>query len=330
MIVTDTRFLAMLLALVLSACQSTPTPQEQAAAEAERRDALFDSIRGQEREWAGLETKTAEVKGHPLVYSRGGPEGAPVLLMLHGYSGSRDDFNRVAYHLADDFRLIIPDLPGHGDTPLAPEQDVSTVATVERINALVDQLGIDRFHVVGHSLGGAYAIQVAITRMSRVDSLTLIASAGVYENNPSEVMTRLNAGENPLLVRDKADLRRVLALVMAEPPFVPEELHGPLYRYQNERLGNYQRVFDALQDSRDHFTPETFRSGLGYIRAPVLLLWGEQDALFPPVVLDEIQPAFKNARRRVLPGIGHMPPLEAPRLTARAIADHVSGSPVNL
>jgi len=327
--VIDTRFLATLLALTLtlSACQSTPTPQEQMAAEAERGDVLFASIREQEREWAGLETKRLEVEGYPLVYSRGGPDDAPVLLMLHGYSSSRDDFNRVASYLVDDFQLIIPDLPGHGDTPLAPEQDVSAAATVELINALVDKLGIDRFHVVGHSLGGAYAMQVAITRINRVDSLTLIASAGVYENNPSDVMARINAGENPLLVREQTDLARVMALVMAQPPFVPMELHGPLYRYQNERRANYQRVLQALEQSRGHFTPQTFRSGLGFIRAPVLLLWGEKDALFPPVVLDEIQPAFRNAQRVVLPGIGHMPPREAPWLTAQAIAKHVRALP---
>ena len=328
----DTRFLATLLALTLtlSACQSTLTPQQQASAEAERGDVLFASIREQEREWAGLETNRLEVAGYPLVYSRGGADDAPVLLMLHGYSGSRDDFNRVASYLVDDFQLIIPDLPGHGATPLAPEQDVSAVATVERINALVDKLGIDRFHVVGHSLGGAYAIQVAITRISRVNSLTLIASAGVYENNPSDVMARINAGENPLLVREQSDLARVMALVMAEPPFVPRELHGPLYRYQSERQANYRRVFQAIEESRDHFTPQTFRSGLGFIRAPVLLLWGEKDALFPPVVLDEIQPAFRNAQRVVLPGIGHMPPREAPRLTAQAIAEHVRSLPSSL
>lgn len=315
----------VLLLLTLSGCQTAPNPGDTARrAQEQRNDALLTSFLKQERAWAGLKTRKLSVGGHPLVFSEGGPADGPVILMLHGFSGSRDNWNRVARALTERYHLIIPDLPGNGDTPLAPDQPVTSVAIVELLTDLMDRLDVDHFSLAGHSLGGAYAIRMAATQSPRVDHLALIDSAGIYADNPSALMKQIDNGKNPLLIRGEEDLPRLLNLVMAEPPFIPRQLMRPMARRQMAHQEDYKRIFAEVREEQNHYTPKSFRRNLYFIHARVLLLWGEKDRIFPPVVLDEIQPHFRNARRKVLAGIGHIPMLEAPRETATAIRDFIA------
>ncbi|MDX1803945.1 MAG: alpha/beta fold hydrolase [Alcanivorax sp.] len=282
-------------------------------------DALLASFLQQERRWAGLQTRQAEIDGHKLVYSEGGDRAAPALVLLHGFSGSRDNWNRVAHYLSPHFHLIIPDMPGHGDSPLAANQDASPVAMAYTVIGLLEKLGITHYHLAGHSLGATFATQIGVVRGSMVESVTLLDGAGVYQT-VSPLMARVyGGGENPLLVRKPGDFRRVMGLVMNDAPFFPEEVIRPMERRQIAHLDNYKRVFAAANALRKNYTPDTFRNSLRFLRPPVLLIWGAQDKLFPPATMKEIQPVFKSARAVVLDGVGHTPIIEAPRKTARAM-----------
>lgn len=290
-----------------------------AQAKKNHEDALLTSFLQQERSWAGLQTRAAEVGGHRVVYSEGGDITAPALVLLHGFSGSRDNWNRVARYLSPHFHLIVPDLPGHGDSPLADDQDVSPVAMAYTVIGLLEKLGVERYHVAGHSLGATFAIQMGVVRGSVVDSVTLLDGAGVYDTVTPLMAQVYGAGENPLFVRERGDFRRVLGLVMSDVPFFPDEVFNPMEQRQIRHLANYQRVFAAANALRHNYTPETFRNSLRFLRPPVLLIWGEKDQLFPPAAMEEIQPVFKSAQSVVLNGIGHTPIMEAPKETAQAM-----------
>lgn len=309
---------ALLLHLSLVGCATAPRAPETTPLE------RFNEVMAQERAWAGLETRHIAVHGLNVTYSVGGPQDAPTLVLLHGLASDRNHWNRVAKRLVQDFRVYIPDMPGHGAT--APLEDPSLTNVGEIVNGFIDSIPAKRVHIVGHSLGGAHAIRLSITRMSRIASLTLVNSAGVYANNPSPLMQEMmEQGGNPFEIHDLADMSRLLAQVSEVEPFVPADLKQGWLQSHLAHQPAYQATLDAMRDTSTHFTPETFRANLRFIRAPVMLVWGEEDKLFPLETLQELQSALPKARTERLPGVGHMPLFEAPHMTALAIREFVQG-----
>jgi len=313
--------IAVVLPVLLAGCQSSASSQPYAKPSAAVADSqsLLTSVLAQERAWAGLETRTATIEGQPFTYSIGGPENAPSLLLIHGYTGSRDNWNRVAHYLSRDYRVVVPDMPGHGDTPLVEGQPLEPAKVSALLHKLMKSVARDIYHVAGHSLGGVYAIQLAVYYDENVEAVVLIDSAGIYETNTSDVVARMEAGEEAMVVTRERSLQQIMDMVMADAPFFPKELVAPMSDRQLAHRQSHRRVLDAVLETRGYFTPKTFREGLRYIDSPVLLLWGSDDPLFPPAVTDEILPYFKDGSRIVLDGVGHIPILEAPWRTVEAM-----------
>lgn len=115
-----------------------------------------------------------------VAYRDLGPRGAPVLLLLHGSPGRKENFAGLAEPLAERFRVIIPDLPGFGASQRDVD-DVSILAHGRALGALLETLGVERVHVVGFSMGGGPALHLADLAPDRVASLTLLSSIGVQE-----------------------------------------------------------------------------------------------------------------------------------------------------
>src|SRR5215813_12105128 len=107
-------------------------------------------------------------------------DSRPVVVLLHGSPGNAKDFNSLAPMLAKNFRVIRPDLPGFGDSS-HNVPDYSTRAHAHYVLALLDALGVERAHVVGFSMGGGVALNMADIAPERISSLTMLSSIGVQE-----------------------------------------------------------------------------------------------------------------------------------------------------
>lgn len=312
--------LALCAAFMLGGCGTLAGTNATPSAQDDR--ARFDAVMVQERAWAGLETRQVEAGGLTFTYSVGGPEDGPTLVLLHGLAADRNHWNRVAKRLVREFRVYIPDFPGHGETP--PLATLSFTHVGEALNAFIDTLPAQRVHVVGHSLGGVHAIRLGATRMSRVASLVLVNSAGVYVDNPSVLMQEIEQGGNPFHVEDFAGMERLFRQVSEMDPFVPDDLRPGWLAHHKAHQQWYTETLDAMRETSTQFTPEAFRANLRFLRAPMLYIWGEQDQLFPLQALQQLQQARPSAETVRLPGVGHMPLYEAPHMTALAIRDFVS------
>jgi pimeloyl-ACP methyl ester carboxylesterase/membrane protein DedA with SNARE-associated domain len=115
-----------------------------------------------------------------VVFREHGPADAPVVVLLHGSPGSKDDFATVAPELNRRFRVIVPDLPGFGEST-REIPDYSIRAHANYLDQLMLRLGVDRFHVVGFSMGGGVAIELARRLPEELLSLTLLSAIGVQE-----------------------------------------------------------------------------------------------------------------------------------------------------
>ena len=125
---------------------------------------------------AGPEVRTAEVGGRQIRYAGAGQDG-DVVLLVHGYGGDRNSWLFLHEPLAARHRVYALDLPGHG-TSSKDVGDGSVSLLVDAVLGVLDAVGVERAHLVGHSLGGAVAVAAAARHPERVHSLILIAPAG--------------------------------------------------------------------------------------------------------------------------------------------------------
>jgi pimeloyl-ACP methyl ester carboxylesterase len=282
---------------------------------------------------AGLHTEHATVEaaggdgtggaGTEMAYFIGGPEDAPVIVMLHGYSSERDIWIRFAKKFTDDYRVIIPDLAGHGDTPFKEGADYSAPAQAERVAALLDALDIDEAHLIGNSMGGFIAATFGHRYPERTLSLALVDAAGVTSPHPSEMDTQIEAGHNPFLLTERDQFDDFYAMTMAKPPFLPGFV----------KTAKAQDYVDRREELAEIFTGFHHRflldENLAEITAPTLVMWGEKDQLVDPSTAAVWAEGLPNARLVTYADLGHMPMIEDPDRSAgdyREFLDEVEQS----
>lgn len=133
-----------------------------------------------------------------------------VLLLIHGMGSGSVAWKPISAELARQFRVILVDLPGHGKTPLPNDQPMDPMALAEAVFETMDSQGITKFHIVGNSLGGWIALEMAVLRPAAVLSLTALAPAGLWlepfkMRNPGTTIARMLANSlrvvSPLLLR---------------------------------------------------------------------------------------------------------------------------------
>lgn len=236
------------------------------------------------------------------------------LVLLHGFNADADHFNRVARPLARHFRILAPDLPGFGATRSRAAVDYRIEAQAERLVRWLDAAGIQRCYLGGSSMGGYIALAVAARWPERIRALWLLAPGGV-EKVPLSPLFQEIAEErhNPLVVRNRADFRRLVDYCFVHPPYIP----GPLARFlaarSSARAVEHQRAFDAIRF--DSPPAEQLADGL---EVPALVVWGRSDQILNPAGAQVLADQLVHAEVLMLPDTGHLPMIENPCTVAES------------
>ncbi|MFE8072441.1 alpha/beta hydrolase [Marinobacteraceae bacterium S3BR75-40.1] len=282
---------------------------------------LYEAGIGLERERAQLTEKQIEVNGMPIALLEGPErEGQQDVVLIHGFGANKDNWVRFAASLTNDFHVVAPDLPGHGESVQDPALDYDIDDQVKYLHAILQKLGIEQAHLAGNSMGGAVAALYSATYPQEVRSLLLIDSAGVYEHQ-SELMKRLEAGqENPLIVSQSNSFTDLMNFAMEKPPFVPWPVTTVLEEKAVARKAMNDQIFADLKGQHEY----DFEQALTRIEAPTVVLWGDQDRVIHYKNADVFAQKIPNSRKVIYQGIGHVPMIEAPERTAnlfRELAD---------
>ena len=274
--------------------------------------ALMQSVLAQERTWAGLETKSIKVGDINFVYSEGGVKGAPTVLLVHGFSGSRDNWNRVAHRLTKKYHVVAVDLPGHGDTQAPATFGYQLADLSDAVRQFVLALGIQKdLHIAGHSLGGGIAVFYSALYFLEVKSVLLVDTAGVYNKVGNSLISKPQDLLN-MLVRKPGDFERLITKVATyDTPFVPKELMVGYEKLHVMHLAEHEKLMNALIEQMKWTQPDTFQMGLRSMEAPTLVIWGDKDAVIDVGVVDELKEHLKYEEVLILKDVGHTPILEA-------------------
>jgi pimeloyl-ACP methyl ester carboxylesterase len=263
---------------------------------------------------AGALERAVDVDGQRIVQLEAGPVDAPIIVLLHGFTGSKENWLPVMGELATTHRVIAPDLPGWGESAREAGADYGVLAQSDRVAAWLRTLPRKPRLLVGHSMGGHIAALVAARHPGQVRRLALVSSAGVpFAEN--EFGRSVLDGGHPFAVEDRVTLDRYLGLVFTDPPFVPWPVDRAFIQQRIADRGFEQDVLARLRGD-EAFAVQPL---LGDIRARTLLLWCDDDRVIDPSAAESYAAGLRRSRTVLLAGCGHMPMMSAVDDTAAAL-----------
>jgi abhydrolase domain-containing protein 6 len=266
----------------------------------------------------GAESWTGSIGGRRVHrYAFTGRGTGPAVLLLHGLGGSADSMAPLVPPLLDLApRLVLLELPGHGRSPAPMSGPLSAKEYGDVVASVVDRMYVDygKVAIVGSSLGGALALHAAHARPEKV--------AGVVGLNPAGA--DLSEGALELLPSSFEDERsgaaQMAQLLFHRTPWLFWLVARDLAR--SWATPTVQRILD---DARANVARSLGSELLRNIRAPVLILWGEQDRLLPASSVEDFRRHVPGAKIEIVPRCGHIPQLERPAYTRRRVREFISG-----
>lgn len=258
----------------------------------------------------GMRTHNRLVDGIRWHYFEGGK--GPHMVILHGLAAEGDHWLGVAGPLRKHFHVVVPDLPGFGNSEPPAGLDFHIQAQSLRLEALLDELGIEQCILAGNSMGAWISANFAARNPERATAVWLQAPFGVLSAEPSEIISGLQVkGANPFTVNTVADYRNLVGLMFNNPPNLP---------YPIARAGylNAHRLRDEMPRMQREVLEESIpmETLAPQLSMPVLLEWGRSDravSVAGAAVLQELIPHVETVLRD---GIGHLPLLECPAQSA--------------
>ena len=265
---------------------------------------------------AHLEKRTVQAGDTRWSYYEGG-EG-PTLVLLHGFDSRKEVWLPLAKLLTPHFHLVIPDLPGWGESSLVRDGNYDIEAQAARLQDFMQALGLGRVLLVGHSMGGAIAGVYAAEHPEHVGELALLDSFGLKFRENDFARAAL-AGRNPFVYDDRAGFARAAALAFDHPPQLPGRFVDVLVKENMRRHAFIERTFNALRQPAQALS---LQSRLDRLGMPVLGLWCHDDRIIDISAMDSLRNGLTHAAAisaATLNGCGHMPMLEKPDETARVL-----------
>jgi pyruvate dehydrogenase E2 component (dihydrolipoamide acetyltransferase) len=265
----------------------------------------------------GAELQTADVGGRKISYAGAAPESqdGDVILLVHGYGGDRNSWLFLQEPLAAKYRVYALDLPGHG-TSAKDVGDGALGVLADAITGVLDAIGADRAHLVGHSMGGAVALAVAARDPGRIASLTLIAPTGFG--------AEINAGylRGFADAQTRRELKPVAGQLFADESLVTRQLVDDLLAYK--RLDGVDESLHALlgtllDGDAQRGDSAAALAALGGT-TPVTVVWGRADRIIPAAQAESVT----GAVRHLIDGAGHMPQMERPAEVQAAIEETIA------
>lgn len=278
-------------------------------------DRMLRAEFARERWLAGLHARSVRVAADRWAYAETG--AGPLLVLVHGYTGSKENWFPLAGKLKTKFHVIVPDLPGWGESERKPGADYGYAAQSERLAEFIRVIGGGRpVALVGHSMGGGIVALLAARHPELVSKLVLMDASGVHFRDNAFGLA-VQRGEQPFAVEDAASLRRYLGTVFARPPWLPWPIGVALIARRRRDAGFERDVLRAISG------PDAFLPGreAAAIQAPTLLLWCRADRVIDVSAAALYAARIPLAHTLLMNGCDHMPMLEQTTRTANALRE---------
>lgn len=268
------------------------------------------------RWYVGLQREEVQVDDHRWVYLEGGV--GEVILFVHGFGADKDRWGTFLKPFSGSYRLIVPDLPGFGESSRISSANYDIPAQTGRLDRFVRKIGLTRFHLAGISMGGFIAAYYAGEYPEKVDSLALMAPAGVDSRVQSRMWRQYNReGRIGLLYRTPEQFEGFMSMVFHRPPRIPGRFRDLLVE---RGISNYDFFEKVLRDM-DRGGLNLLEGRLSRIRARTLLIWGADDEILHVSGAQKFEEGIRDCRKVIIDNCGHVAYFERPGETIGAYRD---------
>lgn len=270
-----------------------------------------------ERAISGLERKVLQIDGFVVPYLQGG-QGEP-LVLIHGFGGSKDNFNRVAYYLTNQYTVYSIDVPGFGASTRDMNADYVINTQIDRVHEIIEKLGLQKPHIGGNSMGGWISGAYAAKYPDNVASVWFLAPAGLVESRKSEVIQKFEqTGEIVLTASNREEFEKIVDVVMYErPAFAPGFVVDAMAARAAADQPLHKRIYKDFKT-----VPSDLATALNAstYKGPGLIVWGKEDRVLHVDGAAELKTAMPGFDVILMDKVGHVPMMEQPEQVA---ADYV-------
>lgn len=264
-----------------------------------------------------------------MEWAKIGSDKKETLVLIHGFGDRKESFYFISEILKERLNLVIPDLPGFGNSEMDPNLVYSLDHYIDWLGRFIDQTGPDTFHLAGSSMGGAVAAMLAAKFPSRVKTLSLVGSAGFYLPGKQAIYDEVLAGSNIFHIHSPEDFDVLQSRLFRKSPPLPACIKEYMILKGMRDREWLAKIFDELVDM------DSIRSGkisleqasLNHlckeITMPVMLFWGRHDSLLPCETALFVKELLPRAWVHIYEEYGHVPHLEGPRKLAMDMLDFI-------
>ncbi|MFL5840740.1 MAG: alpha/beta fold hydrolase [Thermoleophilaceae bacterium] len=272
-------------------------------------------------------TEETSLHGHRVSYRIAGDEG-PVILLIHGITGSSAQWEPVMDLLDSDFRLVAPDLLGHGESA-KPRGDYSLGAYASGLRDLMASLDLPAATVIGHSLGGGVAMQFAYQFPERCERLGLVSSGGLGREVSPLLRAATLPGAEFVLPLIAANWSRSVGVAVSDAlgriglrlgSDLAEVGRGYASLIDGEARAAFLHTLRAVIEPGGQRVSAVDRLYLAE-EVPSLIVWGRRDPLIPVAHAHKAHGAIPGSRLEIFDRSGHFPQIEEPVRFAGVLAD---------
>ena len=245
----------------------------------------------------------------------------PPLVLLHGAGGGAVTWYKVIGLLSRRFRVIVFDRPGYGESE-KPSAPYDKPFNTEWLHSAAAQLGLGKFFLVGNSEGGSVSIHYALHYPEQLEKLILVGSAGLGDNWNKVIILKMALYKLlPSPIWGELLGRNVMQN--------PDDAHPAWHDYSIDVLkskGGRRAFFQGRGRAVTTYTDDELQQ----VQPPTLLIWGEDEAFFPVSHGERAARLIPDARLEVIPGAGHLPFMEKPKVFCQLVEDFLSNAPYQL
>ncbi len=266
------------------------------------------------RSGADLKLHELKIGDQKWVYLDNSLQNKEILVFIHGFGLNKDFWGKLPKSFSGDYRIIIPDIPGFGESG-KPDGDYDLLTQVGRFEKFIGALNLNRFSLIGFSMGGAISCEYCANNPEKVAKLILIDSYGAANVESEFDKYFRQTGTNLLLFRTPEEYRQLLKYSMFKPQNVPGQF---LKFYSDYNTGNYElnkKLFTGLTK----YGNDILIKDLSKITAPALIIWGRDDKLIDPAAAENFHRDIKNSKIIIVDEAGHMVYAEKPENVIEAI-----------
>ena len=240
-----------------------------------------------------MDYQVIEEDGFKYIETKGGEQN---LLLLHGLLGALSNFSGILSHFGKTHNVIVPILPIF-EMPL---RKLSVTGLVDYVSQFVEKKGYKQVHVLGNSLGGHITLLYALAKPKKIASIILTGSSGLFESAMGSTFPKRG---------DYDYIRRKTEDTFYDPKVASKDLVDEVFDTVNDRNKAIRVVATAKSAIRHNL-----RDKLQLIKAPTLLIWGQEDKVTPAFVGEEFHQLIENSRLFLVEKCGHAPMMQHPAI----------------